>query len=364
LSQTPRIIADGETLKQFQFVTISGRLIQKSSEDFMRLCLLAHRFRGSVKHGLNLVFRKVPQGDAYKELAKILPSSIYGETAYKYAKLLTEGSSGRKVEIKKVWVASRGGVTWRGNLNIRLVSSNKVLVRYYDSEWIELEARFGKKYIPLVNELIEVANNGKESYGATISFRDRRIFIHLEVPLQVYLKHFSEPKRKGCNLIAGFDVNSDRVNVAVLDINASIVALRTFWYSEVTSHGFPAERAKWIRLNALSNALKWCRSIGVDFVVFEDLTKIKKRCFTGNSNANRKISKFAKKQMLRHGVLKALKTGFTVILVNPEKTTNSLTHKQIMKEKGLDRHMASAYITAYRGIKKIKEQKPATTPPT
>jgi len=35
-----------------------------------------------------------------------------------------------------------------------------------------------------------------------------------------------------------------------------------------------------------------------------------------------------------------------------------------MKEKGLDRHMASAYIIAYRGLKKIKEQKPATIPQT
>jgi len=363
LSQTPRIIADKETLEHSQFVTINGRLIPKTGEDFMKLCFLAYRFRESVRHELNLVFRDVPQRDAYKELAKMLPSSIYGETAYKYAKLLAEGSKG-KIKVRRICVASRGGVTWGGNLNIRLASSNRVLVRYYGGEWIELESRFGKKYIPLIEELIELVNGRKESYGVAISFRNGKIYIHLEVPLHLYLKHFSEPKQRGYNLVAGFDVNSDRVNVAVLDFNASIVALRTFWYSEVTSHGLPAERARWIRLNALSNALKWCRSIGVDFVVFEDLTKVKKRRFTGNSNANRKISKFAKKQIIRHGVLKALKTGFTVTLINPKKTTNSLTHKQIMKEKGLDRHMASAYITAYRGIKKIKEQKPATTPPT
>jgi len=364
LSQTPRIIADGETLKQFQFVTINGRLIPESGEDFMKLCLLAHRFRESVRHGLNLVFRDVPQRDAYKELAKMLPSSIYGETAYKYAKLLTEGGNGGKIKVRRIWIASRGGVTWRGNLNIRLASSNRVLVRYYGGEWIELEAGFGKRYIPLIEELIELASSRKESYGVAISFRSGKIYIHLEIPLHLYLKHFSEPKQRGYNLVAGFDVNSDRVNVTVLDINASIVALRTFWYSEVTSHGFPAGRARWVRLNALSNALKWCRSVGVDFVVFEDLTKVKERHFTNNQSANRKISKFAKKQIIRHGVLKALKIGFTVILVNPGKTTNSLTRKQIMKEKGLDGHMASAYITAYRGIKKIKGQKPATTPPT
>jgi len=81
LSRTPRIIADEETLEQFRFVTINGRLIPKSGEDFAKLCLLAYRFRESVRHGLSLVFRGVPQRNAYKELAEMLPSSIYGETA-------------------------------------------------------------------------------------------------------------------------------------------------------------------------------------------------------------------------------------------------------------------------------------------
>jgi len=44
----------------------------------------------------------IPQREAYKELTKLLPSSIYGETAYKYAKLLVKGSNGRKIEIKRI----------------------------------------------------------------------------------------------------------------------------------------------------------------------------------------------------------------------------------------------------------------------
>jgi len=42
------------------------------------------------------------------------------------------------------------------------------------------------------------------------------------------------------------------------------------------------------------------------------------------------------------------------MLVNPRGTSNTLTHKQVMREKGLDRHMASAYMIAYRGLKVIK----------
>jgi len=364
LSLMPRLVADKETVKQFMYVAINGRLAPRNVKDYMKLCLLAYRFKQAVKHGINLVLKGIPQREAYKELAKMLPSSIYGETAYKYAKLLVEGSNRRKIEIKSKWVASRGGIIWRGNLNIKLLSTDKVLIRYYNGEWLESDVRFGKRYLPLIKELIELARHKRISYGDSISFNDGKPYIHVEIPLWLYLKHFSTPKPEGYGLIAGFDVNSDRINTVLINAKGDIIALKTFRYTDVVSHGFPREKARWLRLNAITDALKWCRRIGVDYIAFEDLTKIKTRRFINNPSANRKITKFPKKQMIRHGIIKALKLGFTVVLVNPRGTSSSVTHKQIMKEKGLDRHIASAYIIAYRGLKKLKERKPSITPPT
>ena len=373
LSLIPKIIADKETLEQFMYVTVNGKLIPRGNEDYMKLCLLAYRFKQAVKHGINLVLKSTPQREAYKELARLLPTSIYGETAYKYAKLLVEGAkehldNGNKVInricIKRKWLASRGGVTWRGNLNIKLLSTDKVLIRYYDNEWLEFNIRFGSRYVSLIKELIELANQKRISYGVSISFNNGKLYIHIEIPLWLCLKRFSMSKPRGYGLVAGFDFNSDRLNVVVIDGEGNIVAIKTFWYSEIISHGFPKGKARWLRLNVLANALKWCRKIGVDYIVFEDLTRVKNKRFTSNPYANRKITKFPKKQMLRHGVIKALKLGFMVILANPRGTSNSITHKQIMRERGLDRHMASAYIIAYRGLKKLKEQEPSTTPST
>ena len=58
--------------------------------------------------------------------------------------------------------------------------------------------------------------------------------------------------------------------------------------------------------------------------------------------------------MLIHGVIKSLRLGFNVILVNPKGTTNSEEHKKVMREKGFDRHIASAYLIALRGLEVIK----------
>ena len=187
-SQMPRIIADDETIEQFTHITVNGRLTPRSNEDYMKLCLLAYRFKQAVKHGVNLVLRGISQKEAYKELAKILPSSIYGETAYKYAKLLVGGAKDqeqtdgnevivKRINIRRNWIASRGGVTWKGNLNVRLVSTDRVMVRYYDGEWLEFKIRFGKKYIPLLNELIELSNQKKMSYGIAISFRNDKVYV-------------------------------------------------------------------------------------------------------------------------------------------------------------------------------------------
>jgi hypothetical protein len=58
--------------------------------------------------------------------------------------------------------------------------------------------------------------------------------------------------------------------------------------------------------------------------------------------------------LLIHGVIKALRLGFNVILVNPKGTTNSEDHERVMREKGFDKHKASAYLTALRGLKVIE----------
>ena len=122
----------------------------------------------------------------------------------------------------------------------------------------------------------------------------------------------------------------------------------------MVSHGFPKEKAKALRLNALSEALDFLSRIGVDYVALEDLFLVKRKNFTTSKSGNRKITRFAKRQLLIHGVIKALRLGFNVVLINPKGTTNSKEHEKVMRERGFDRHTASAYLIALRGLEAIK----------
>jgi len=155
-------------------------------------------------------------------------------------------------------------------------------------------------------------------------------------------------------LFAGFNLNSDRLNAVVINKEKKIITKRTFWYSEVVSHGFPKGKAMALRLNALSQALSFLLRVDVDYVVFEDLFLVKRRKFTRSKSGNRKITRFAKKHLLIHGVIKSLRLGFNAVLVNSKGTTNSEEHEKVMREKGFDRHTASAYLIALKGLEVIK----------
>jgi predicted transposase len=347
-----KLIGSKEAIDNFQFVTINGRV---EFEDVERISRIAYYYSKAVKAGINLALKGVSLNDTVKELYKIIPYAFYAETAYKQALALVE-NKGSKVEIRKRWIACRGNKSDKGNRGIKFhVFEDHILIKVKDpwGKWIFGKAYFGKEYLPLLSELEELSRRKEEGYGAVVSFKDYPM-IHLQIPLWLYLKHFSSPKPNGYGLIAGFDLNSDRLNVVVISKDGEIIANKTFWYSDVTRPGFPKGKAMALRLNALSESLIFLSRVGVDYVIFEDLFLVKRRRFTRSKSGNRKVSRFAKRQMLAHGVIKALRLGFNVILVNPKGTTNSEDHDRIMREKGFDRHTASAYLIALKGLEVIK----------
>jgi len=347
-----KLIGSKEAIDNFQFVTINGKIEFDKLDKVIRI---AYYYSKAVKAGINLALRGVSLNNAVKELYKIIPYAFYAETAYKQALALVE-NNGNKVEIKRRWIACRGNKSDKGNRGIKFhVFQDHVEVRVKDpwGKWVHGKAYLGKEYLPLLKELEDLASKKEEGYGAVVSFKDHPM-IHLQIPLWLYLKHFSSPKPNGYGLIAGFDLNSDRLNVVVVSKDGEIIANKTWWYSDVTRPGFPKGKARALRLNALSESLNFLSRVGVDYVAFEDLFLVKRRKFTRSKSGNRKVSRFAKRQMLIHGVIKALRLGFNVILVNPKGTTNSEDHDKVMREKGFDRHTASAYLIALKGLKVIK----------
>mgnify|MGYP001773136858 CR=1 FL=1 len=343
--------------------TVVAKLVPNSPEDHMKLVRLVWSFRRVTE----LMVREVMNGSSVKEAAKklhnILPNYVYLESAYKHAKLIVGGSrinngNPKHIHLRRLFIVSQGNKYDRGNRNIKLKPRDnyfETLIRYpWDGSWIICRAFFGERYVPMIRELVELARKKVDGYGARIVFRSGRVELHLSVPLYLYVKYLGLPRRNGYGLIVGFDLNSDRINMVMIDGDGRIVSLKSKMFPEVTLHGFPRNKAKDIRLRSLKELLKYARNIGVDYVVFENLFIIKKRGRVRSPSGNRRIAHFAKRQLLMHGIIASMRLGLTPVLVDPRGTTRSEEHDKVMKERGLDRHMASAYIIAHRGLKVIK----------
>ena len=334
---------------EIEHVTVIGKIKQPDQGTYLKLVKLAHEFSRCVSKAVKMLAKGLPKDVIVREITKDLNLG-YADTIYKIAKLIVEGcktngSNPLKAKIKKKFIISRGFSSYKGNRNVRLVSTSEVLVRIPKDGWIRLEVEFGRKYLPLIGELVQKSLNKELSYTAKIVFRNGKIYLHVSVPLELYLKYFGNGKARG-ELTASFDVNSDRINMVIVDRRGIIRDVKVKHFPEVTSHGFPKDKAKNLRLNALAELLNYAYHHGVGIILFEDLELIKSRKFTKSKKANRKISKFAKAQLLQYGMIRALRMGFEVYLVNPSYT--SKLGKKIQKFLGIDIHTASAYLLALK----------------
>ena len=343
--------------KLVKYVTVTGRLVPISIEDHMKLARLAHDFKRAVLMATRMVAKGVREAEVLRELRKRL-NKAYADSAFKTAKAIVEGclfngGNPLHIEVRKLFIVSEGEASRLGNRNVKFEGTDIIKVKYpYDGSWLSLRAEFGGEQLPLVKELVDLAERRRISYRTEIVFRSGKVYLHLSIPIELYLKHLGRGRgRRGRGgLVAGIDLNSDRVCMVVVDSLGRVRDLKTKWFSELTSHGFSRGRARARRLEALSKIFEYARDHNVGVVVFEDLFKVKRRRFVKSRKANRKISKFAKRKLLQHGVVMALRRGFEVLLVEPRGTTSSEEHAKVMRELGLDKHVASAYLIALRGL--------------
>jgi IS605 OrfB family transposase len=344
-----------------KYVTITGKLVPISIEDHMKLARLAHDFKRAVLMATRMVAKGVREAEVLRELRKRL-NKAYADSAFKTAKAIVEGCSFNggnplHIEVRKLFIVSEGEASRLGNRNVKFESTDVIKVKYpHDGSWSLLRAEFGEKYLPLVRDLVDLAERRRISYRAKIVFRSGKVYLHLSIPIELYLKHLGKERSKG-ELVAGVDLNSDRICMVVVDSLGRVRDVKTERFSELALHGFSRGRARTRRLEALSKLLEYARNHNVGIVVFEDLFKIKRRRFVKSRRANRKISKFAKRELLQHGVVMALRRGFEVLLVEPRGTTSSEEHVKVMRELGLDRHVASAYLIALRGLHEASARK-------
>ena len=345
------------------FVTVKGILFPKSECDKEKLLLLMHRFAWACRRATTILWNGFSVKEAYNGAYEILNDYVYSESAVKHAKLILKGAKvndGKPYrKQRKIYLISRGS-KWEkhGNRNVRIIRGDtfSINVKYpftnsRERKWIEGTADFGA-FNPIVEELTALAEQNLEGYTARISFNGR-FYVHVSVPVELYLNHTRIGYVRGFRF-AGFDVNSDRCNMAIAGSDGRIVRCETAWFSQVVQHGYPKDEAWNEIVLEVDRLFRIAKGYSVKTLFFEDLFSVNgKRDVRGNSaKSRRKCSMFMKSKLLTWMILRGLKHGFDVYLVNPAKT--STAGEVIGKRLGLDRHTSSAYAIVLRGINALK----------
>ena len=157
-------------------------------------------------------------------------------------------------------------------------------------------------------------------------------------------------------LFGGVDVNADRINLAIINERGDLRDYKTFWFSETTARGFPKHKAWSIIGMRIHELLNYAYNNGVRALFLENpevLGRLKLMWIRNgdrkHENYNHKVAIF-RSTIIEKITMKAPLYSIRVGYVNPKGTTNSTEHDELMRKYGLDRHTASAYLIALKGL--------------
>jgi len=230
-------------------------------------------------------------------------------------------------------------------------------------ERIVLKPTIPKNYKLLLDKIIEE----KQKHTAKVVIKDYgirkdRLWVHgevqLTIPLGFYYKHMARYKGNHGGLYAGVDVNVDRVNLAIVDKYGRLRDVKTFWFEDATRKGYPRRKARVLAGMAIHEMLRYTYHHGVKKLFLENLEVLGKLRLAWIRNGRRlhrnfnwKVSVF-RSSIIEMIALKAPLYSIKTEYVDPKGTTYSKKHDEVMKKHGLDRHSASAYLIALRGIER------------
>ena len=181
--------------------------------------------------------------------------------------------------------------------------------------------------------------------------------VQITIPIDFYYKHMPRARANNGKLYAGVDVNVDRINLAIIGSDGNLRDVRTFWFEEVSRKGCSRRRARSVVGMRVHEMLEYAYHHGVKALFLESpeiLGKLKLLWIRigdrRHKNYNYRVSVF-RSSVIEMIALKAPLYGIDVKYIDPEGTTNSREHDDAMKRYRLDRHVASAYLIALKGLK-------------
>jgi hypothetical protein len=194
-----------------------------------------------------------------------------------------------------------------------------------------------------------------------VGVRNNQLWLHGEVqvtvPMDVYYEYMARHKKNSGKLIGGVDVNTDKINLAIINENGELIDHKTFWFSEASRKGFSRHSAWSIIGMRIHEMFNYAYHHGVKTLFLENPEVLGRLRLMWVRSGDRKHENYNYKVMTFRSTIiekiasKAPLYSIKVSYVNPKGTTNSTKHDELMNKYGLDRHTTSAYSIALKGLR-------------
>jgi len=351
-----------------------------SGEDAKLLLSTAWLFKVATHRLFNIVKQMpvLPASDIgwksmfYKAVYDVIPNRRYSYGVITLVRSIYESCRQLGVDFKSIelsdWLMFQQSEKEYPPRSITLKSLSEVEVTVFsyskESKRIALRVSTSGVYRKLLNAILrEKQPYMPRIYVKSWNARGGKLFVRGElqvaIPTDFYYKHMPRASANNGKLYGGVDVNVDRVNLVIVDGDERLRDTYTFWFEESSRKGCKRRRARSIIGMRVHEMLEYAYSHGVKTLFLENpevLGKLKLLWVRSNDkrheNYNYGVSVF-RSSVIEMIALKASLYSIEVKYVDPKGTTSSRKHDDVMRKYRLDRHTASAYLIALKGLKQL-----------
>jgi len=332
--------------------------------------IASHRVLSNAKSMPILPIFKIGWKNTFRRTAyEFIPNRRYADSVVVLVMGIYESCRQLGIDFKKVelsnWLMFQQSEKEYPPRNITLKDINEVWITVFkynrESKRISLKISTSRDF----RKLLEAILREKQPYNPRIilkswNTRDGKLYVRgelqISIPIDFHYKHMTRYRKNYGRLYGGVDVNCDRINLAIVDGEGNLRDTYTFWFREVTARGYPRRRARTIIGMKVHEMLKYAYHHGVKTLFLENPNVLGKLRIIWIRNGRRlhrnynwRVSVF-RNSIIEMIALKAPLYSIKTKYVDPRGTTHSREHDMVMKKYRLDKHTASAYLIALKGL--------------
>jgi len=243
-----------------------------------------HRMLGLARGASILPYADIGWKNIFREVIyEVIPNRRYADGVIVLVRGIYESCRQLGVDFRSVelgdWLMFQQSESEYPVRNITLKNDYSFHITTIDyngeSNRVVIEPAIPKNYKLLFEKIVEE----KQKHTARVVIKDYGVRedklwiqgeVQLIIPLEFYYRHMARFKRNYGKLYGGVDVNTDRINLAVVDENGKLRDTHTLWFREVIARGFPKHRARSIIGMRIHEMLKYAYHHSVKTLFLED----------------------------------------------------------------------------------------------